>query len=127
HYLGTDFFAGSTATTAVTIEPVATTVGLTSSDDPSDPGEAVTFTATVSGGGMAADGAVQFRVDGVDLGHPVPLDAAGVATSPAVDWLGSGEHQVVAVFIPATPSYQPGHAALTQLVREATITTLSSS
>jgi hypothetical protein len=60
--------------------PTATTTTVSSAANPSAAGQAVTFTATVSGAGGTPTGAVQFTVDGTDLGAPVALPA--VAASP---------------------------------------------
>ncbi len=60
-------------------------------------GQPVGFTATVLGSGAnnpLPTGTVQFSVDGVDLGMPVTLDAAGSALSQLISSLGVGPHTV---------------------------------
>jgi hypothetical protein len=44
---------------------------------------------------------VQFSVDGVDLGAPVPLDGNGDATSPALTTLAATGHTVSAAYVPS--------------------------
>ena len=63
-------------------------------------GQALTFTATVSPaspGGPTPGGAVQFQVDGVNLGLAVTL-VNGAATSIATSTLGAGNRTVTAVY-----------------------------
>jgi len=79
----------------------ATSTTITSSPNPSEFGESVTFTATVTPsvtiplGGDLPSGTVQFKVDGSTFGGPVPLDGSGV-TSLNTPSLAVGSH-VVAV------------------------------
>jgi hypothetical protein len=84
---------GSPATLSltITVTPIPTTVALTSSKNPATPGEAVTFTATVT---PAPDGYVQFTVDGVKLAYVKAI--SGVATAPPVSTLTAGSHTVTA-------------------------------
>lgn len=54
---------------------------ITSSVNPSDFGQSVTFSAVVPAiAGVIPTGTMQFRVDGVDMDVPVTLNASGVAT-----------------------------------------------
>ena len=77
---------------------------LTTVSDPKDPTEGkepVTFTATVTARAVtkeAPTGAIQFMIDGKEVGNPVPLDQNGEATWNASD-LPVGEHQVRASYI----------------------------
>ena len=69
-------------------------------------GQGGTFTATVSQTVPAALGAMQFKVDGVNLGAPVALDSNGSATSPDLSTasgfpFAAGSHGVEADYIPA--------------------------
>jgi hypothetical protein len=78
---------------------ISTALALTASANPSVYGQPVTFTATVTAeDGSTPTGAVQFSVDGTDLGSPVTLDSSGVATSPAIASLAAGGHTVVASY-----------------------------
>jgi uncharacterized repeat protein (TIGR01451 family) len=72
--------APSSATFSLTNTKAATSTALTSSVNPSDFGQSVTFTATVSATAVIPAGSVQFKVDGANAGVPVPLNAGGIAT-----------------------------------------------
>jgi hypothetical protein len=103
-----------------------TGITLASSPNPSVTGQPVTVTATVIGGDAATVplGSVQFAVDGVPTGAPVPLDAGGHATLVR-STLAPGTHAIGAAFQPAAASgFQPAAAsALTQTVQPAATTT----
>ena len=74
---------------------------LTSSTDPSTPGEPVTFTASTSAldpGLPTPTGTVQFLVDGSSSGSPVTLDSNGDATSAPVSSLSTGNHSITATY-----------------------------
>lgn len=78
-----------------------TTVALTSGSNPSYAGNPLTYTATVSP--TPPGGTVQFKVDGTNVGSPVPL-AGGSATSAPITTLLPGPHNVTAVYSGA-PGY----------------------
>jgi hypothetical protein len=116
-------FAGSSGTEDHTVQTVATTTAVVSSDASSDFGQPVSFTATVTpepGGGVPA-GSVQFRVDGTNLGSPVAVNS-GSATSPTISTLLPGDHAVRAIFNPAT-GFVGSEATITQNVGLAPTTT----
>ena len=69
----------------------ATTTTLTSTPNPSNLGESVTFTATVVGAGGTPTGFVQFKDNGVNLGAAQPLNGSGIATL-ATSSLTAGNH-----------------------------------
>ncbi|WP_435747077.1 Ig-like domain repeat protein [Nocardioides sp. SYSU DS0663] len=95
---------------------VATTTALTSSRNPSSYGEMIDFHATVTAAdGSVPTGAVQFSVDGTDVGGPVPLDAGGRATSVVLASPDPGDHTVIAAFVPDAGFSRSG-ATLTQSV-----------
>ncbi len=107
--------------------PTATTV--TSSDDPASPTESVTFTARVAAGATAGTpgGAVEFLVDGTQLGTPVALSGSGEATSAPIDDLALGGHLVEAVYAGESAyTASTGKLELTS-GRTATATTVTSS
>jgi hypothetical protein len=79
----------------VSIGIAVPTVGVTSSLNPSVYGQAVSFTATVTG--ASPTGSVQFNIDGVAFGSPVTL-ASGSATSGTIATLTPGTHTVTAVY-----------------------------
>lgn len=93
---------------------VVPTVTITSSANPSTFDQRVTFTAHVTGAGGIPTGTVQFTVDGVDLGGPVPV-VNGVATSPAISTLSLGSHTVTADYS-GGGEFLAGTGTLTQVV-----------
>ena len=118
-YSGDANFVTSTGGPAsLIVNPAPIAVSLTSSDNPSSYGQAVTFTGTVPSG---ATGTIQFK-DGTatNLGAPVTL-VGGVATLVA-SALMAGTHSITAVY-----SGDSTHAAATsdvllQLVTPAVLT-----
>lgn len=70
-------------------------VNLSSSLNPSDVGQSVKFTATMSPNN--ATGTVQFQIDGKDFGSPVTL-SSGKATSGSTTSLTVGNHNITAVY-----------------------------
>ncbi len=108
---------------------VATTTWLVSSQDPSAPGQAVTFTATVSGGmGVAPTGTVSFY-DGATLLGTVSLAPGmmGATASFTTSALALGDHQITAVY--SGDATFPGSTSspLDQRVQQATTMTWASS
>jgi hypothetical protein len=105
-----------------------THVTLTSPSNPSKYGEEVRVTAHVWGSEEAdpvSAGAVQFEVDAVEIGDPVPVDSNGNATSaPIFDeggvlevTMGSDFYLVTAEFIPTNPmEYAASNDSLQQRV-----------
>ncbi len=76
-----------------------TTIALTSSANPSQVGQSVTFTATVTapnGGGLLPDGTLSF-LDGTTTLADVQLSGGGVATF-TTSTLTAGAHQITAVY-----------------------------
>jgi hypothetical protein len=100
------------------VDKVASAVAVASSVNPSFLGQAVTFTATVaaavSPGAAVPTGAVQFRVDGVNVGAPVPL-VNGVASFTTTA-LPAGPHAVAVLYL-GDDHYNTNSAQLTQAVR----------
>ena len=92
-YSGDSNFAGSSGGADQSVLPDPTTTTVTSSANPSNYLQPVTFTATVaaaSPGSGTPTGQVQFSFDGTPVGSPVSLDANGDATltTDATDALG---------------------------------------
>jgi len=122
-YGGDGNFSGSTsATLAQSVHANASSTALSSSLNPSAFGQAVTYTATVSGAAGTPTGTVTFRDGGSVLGT-VPLDGAGKAslTTAAV---GGGSHTITATYngdasygastsAPLSQTVNPGGAAAT--------------
>ena len=76
-----------------------TTTIVSSSLNPSAPGQAVTFTATITGFGIATPtGTVQFFIDNANAGSPVPVTTSGGMTTASytTSSLTSGIHIVLA-------------------------------
>jgi hypothetical protein len=100
----------------LTVTKVATTTSVTSSANPSNLGQSVTFTATVGAipaGALAPTGSVQFQVDGVNLGSAVPLTGNSASITTAA--LTGGLHTITALYSGDAYS-QPSSANLTQNV-----------
>ena len=95
--------------------PIPPTIGLTPSASSPAVGQSLTITAAVglgNPGGPTPTGAVQFEVDGADLGQPVTL-GSGSATSPTIADLGAGFHAITAVY--------SGDATYAQLSQSTTV------
>jgi hypothetical protein len=87
--------ANGIPSTPVPVGIAVPTVGVSSSLNPSVYGQAVSFTATVTG--ASPTGSVQFNIDGSAFGSPVTL-ASGTATSGTTSTLSPGTHTVTAVY-----------------------------
>lgn len=105
--------------------PAATTTGVLSSANPSTVGQAVTFTATVTG--TSPTGTVQFSDGAVNLGAPVALVSGSASLVTAA--LAQGAHSITAAYsgdganapstspiLLQTVSAVPGPAAPTQVI-----------
>lgn len=101
-----------TATFALTNTKAPTTTAVTSSLNPSNLGQSVTFTATVTSSFGTPTGTVQFKDGGTNLGSAVTLNGSGVAqfTTSA---LTAGSHTITAdysgdgTFLPNTGTLSP--------------------
>jgi hypothetical protein len=126
-------FSASTGTLNQNVTAATTATSVSSSQNPSVFGQAVSFTATVtntSGTGVTPTGSVQFVIDGVNFGTPVSLNAAGTATSGAISTLtvSGSPHVVTAAYIPANANFSASTGTLNQNVTAAaTATSVSSS
>ncbi|NHA67138.1 beta strand repeat-containing protein [Phycicoccus flavus] len=119
--------SGSVGSWCITVTAqAATSTALTSSVNPSDVGESVTFTATVtSGGSPVTTGAVELT-DGATVLGSSPVDASGVATL-TTSALAAGSHPVTARYL-GTADLATSSDSLTQVVEKiATTTTVSTS
>lgn len=87
-------FARTRSTATVKAVPVVT---LSSSVNPSDFGQAVTFTATLTSTAGTPAGNVQFKDNGTSLGAPVALNGSGVATV-MTSALTVGTHTITAEY-----------------------------
>ncbi len=125
------FLTSSSATFTQTVGPVlrATTTVVTSNRNPSaNLRQNITFTATVRPvtGAETPTGAVQFNIDGVDVGGTVALNAQGMATY-STTVLGAGNHNVIATYAGSTTFSGSGSATLVQAVNQANSTTVVTS
>jgi hypothetical protein len=105
-----------------------TATTLASSKNPSNPGEAVVFTATVvpqAPGGGIATGTVQLKIDGTNSGSAVTL-TAGAASFPATTLSTTGTHVITAVYANQDGNYNTSTGTLSggQVVQQ-TSTTLA--
>ncbi|MBX9462325.1 MAG: Ig-like domain repeat protein [Aquamicrobium sp.] len=114
-YSGDTTYTGSTDTLTQTVEQITTTTALTSSQNPSNAGDSVTFTATVAAasGGGTPTGTVTFTVDGTAQA-PVALDGNGQA-SFATDALAPGNRTIEAAYS-GDAAYTVSSDTLTQTV-----------
>ena len=89
---------------------------LVSSLNPSEPGQNVTYTATVTGAmpSPTSTGGVQFRIGGFDIGGPVAL-IAGVATLE-VSGLTEGVYGITAEYLGDT-AFEGSSSAISQQVQ----------
>ncbi len=117
-----DFPAADYETGTLTVTQGTVTVGVSSSLRSSTYGQSVSFTVTVTGGGPAPSGTVQFVVDGSDLGGAITL-AGGSSTSPSTTLLSAGSHMVAAVYS-GDPNYMGNTGNYTQVVNPASVSIL---
>jgi sugar lactone lactonase YvrE len=129
-YVGT---AGDTVNSPLDIELVgtatalnSTTVVLTSSPNPSRFGQNVTFKATVTTGTGTLSGTVTLYNGAATLATGVALGTGGVATY-ITSALTVGSHTITAVYSGDTSHFSGTSDPLTQVVNEATATSLASS
>lgn len=94
-------YGGDTNNTSVTfigpqiVNPAVTTTVLVSSVNPSAPGQAVTFTATVTSGGITPAGTVSFNDGGAAIGSATLAGGIATLTTSA---LTAGTHTITAVY-----------------------------
>jgi hypothetical protein len=124
-YGGSNSFAASSGSLSQTVGPAATSVGVTSSANPSVFGQSVTFTAAVSAnapGSGTPGGTVRFRADGSNLGQNVAL-SGGLATRTTAG-LAVGNHTITANYN-GSANFQSSTGSLSsgQTVNQGTTTT----
>jgi hypothetical protein len=76
----TSNYSNNSATALINVLKATTATSVSSSVNPSDLGQTVTFTATVTSAGGVPSGTVQFKVDGANSGSPQTLNGSGIAT-----------------------------------------------
>jgi hypothetical protein len=127
-YSGTHRYAASAAQLAQSVEKATSATVVTSSVNPSAAHQEVSFTARVTTDvDQPMGGTVQFTVDGVDLGGPVPL-VGSTATSAAVTNLDrNGRHDVVATYSGDANALGSSGEVTQWVGANATVTTVTSS
>jgi hypothetical protein len=82
----------------LTVNPATSNTVVVSSANPSVNGQAVTFTAMVTGNSAPFDngGTIQFAIDGTNFGDPVPLTGGQVMTGDTA--LSAGSHTITATY-----------------------------
>ena len=117
-YLGNgDFKASTSPTLTQVVNKDSTTTLLSSSLNPSNFGQAVSFTAKVVAnppGSGTPGGSVTFTADGVQIG-PIMGLVGGQTTSVAVTSLAPGSHLITASYS-GDANFLPSSASLTQVV-----------
>jgi hypothetical protein len=106
------------------VQAASTQTGVSSSLNPSQSGQSVTFTAqvdTVAPGGGTPTGTVQFSDNGTDFGAPQTLDGTGKA-SVSTSSLTIGSHTITATYTPANGNYTGSSGSVSQTVERAKTT-----
>ena len=107
-----------------TVQAADTSTGVTSSLNPSELGQGVTFTAqvsTVSPGAGAPSGSVQFSDNGTPFGSPQSLGGSGSASITTAG-LAVGTHTVAATFTPGNGNVNGSTGSVAQTVQRARTT-----
>lgn len=126
-YQPTGTFAAATATLVQVVNAYPTTTNLTSSLNPANYSQPVTFSATVTSttsGSGSPSGTISFS-DGATLLSTQPVTATGTYTAAAsfsTGALGTGNHTITATFNP-TVLFGASTAALTQVIKGLSTTT----
>jgi hypothetical protein len=129
-YSGDSNFSTGNSSLIQIVHASASSTKLTSSTNPSTPGQQITFTATVADvppGSGTPTGQVTF-LDGTAVVGQVPLDTSGVASFSTSN-LSAGSHTINAVYVSDT-NFAASSGTLAQSVQSgstATTTSLSSS
>jgi hypothetical protein len=127
-YSGAAQFAGSSASIIEVVTPsviAPTTTTITSSLNPAQFGQSVTFAATVSAGGTPATGQISFS-DGATPLKTATLDATGAATL-TTSTLAVGSHTITASYA-GNAQFAASSRTMTEVINAVmTSTTLTSS
>ena len=123
-YLGAGNFGASDGTLTQAVSQDSTTTSFVPSATTSDPGQTVTFTASVAANAPSLAtpaGTVQFLIDGSDFGSPVTL-VNGSATSGGISSLSAASHTIEAVYSGGT-DFATSTGTLTETVAQQGTTT----
>lgn len=125
-YSGDAGHSGSSVTMVQKVHAHASALVVASSSNPSNFGQAITFTATVSSplGAGTPSGMVTFQ-DGTAVIGQVPFNSSGVASITRSNLI-PGNHDIVATYASDT-QFAASVGSLTQVVQNGTSTTVSSS
>lgn len=122
----TDYAASTSAAISQTVDKASTTTALSSSLNPSDYGQAVTLTATITlAHGGSAGGTVSFMDGATNLGTGT-VDTTNMATL-TLTTLSAGSRSLTAVFNGSSNDTGSTSPVLIQIVKGPTATTLTSS
>jgi hypothetical protein len=98
-YSGNATFAASTSSALTqTVNPMATTIAVTTSGSPSIFGSGVSFTATLGGGTGSPTGSVDFRANGVSIAGCGAVPVSSRSASCVTGALAQGSHTITAVY-----------------------------
>jgi hypothetical protein len=110
-----------TITRATCAPPETTSTTISSSVNPSDAGQPVTFTSTVTGaGGRTPTGRLTYLDNGTPLGTVALVNGQATFTTAA---LGSGSHTITAVYLGTIGFDNSASPGLTQVVTQQQVTT----
>jgi hypothetical protein len=112
-YSGNANFTLSSSSNSLTVTQSSTTTTVASSLNPSNVGQAVTFTATVASSSGTPTGSVTFKDGGTAIGTAVLAGGSAAFTTSA---LALGNHSITAVYGGGTTFTASTSAALTQSV-----------
>jgi uncharacterized protein (TIGR03437 family) len=129
-YAGDSLYTGSTSAPVTVLvtpdKPLPTSIAILSSPNPSDPGQPVTFTATISSGaiaGLAPTGSISWKDSGVGLGLS-GLGPGGTSTFTTTALPGGARH--ITADYSGDSNFAASSGAVTQVVNQlSTVTTLS--
>jgi large repetitive protein len=115
-YSGDTNFAASSTTLSQTVNKAAVTLSLVSSANPSQAGQSVTFTATVTGnaaGGATPTGSVTFVIGGNSTSVPL----SGITASISTTTLPTGSDTITANYS-GDPNFSSASQSITQTVNK---------
>jgi len=115
-YLGDEKFNSANASLTQQISYIVTEANLVSSQNPSDYGEVVGVTATITSANALPTGYIQFRVDGKAYGAPVLLPRNSRVTIN-INRLKAGTHEIIVDYL-GNENFIPSSASLKQEVNK---------
>ena len=127
-FLGNDRFRAATGKVYQHVEKSATTITLTSLENPSPFGKSPGMVASVSSGlkGQVPSGEVQFQMNGQNVGSSVPLNEKGEAHT-TLEGLNAGQHYIEAYYLGDAHFHASQHALLQKIEQAPTTGSLVSS